>query len=97
MVRLEKTGTQAVEPRIRVGKPETGGQAVALDGETADSGSAAVILYGQLGARADVIETRVVRWGSRRWNRQFSGGTGNSSDETRGWGNGPGCWWVLGG
>ena len=62
-VLVQKVGTQAVELRIRAGKPETGGQAVTLDGENVDSGSAAVILDGQLGARADVMETRVVRWG----------------------------------
>ena len=64
--RVKKAGTQAVELRIRAWKPETGGQAVALDGEVVNSGSAAGILDGQLGARADVIETRVVRWGINR-------------------------------
>ena len=69
---------------------DSGGRAVALDGETVDSGSAAGILDGQLGARADAMETRVVRWGSRRWNQELSSGTGSSSDETRGSDNGPG-------
>ena len=92
---MQKAGTQTVELRIRAGKTEdSGGQAVAFDGETVDSGIAAVILDGQLGARANVIETRVVRWGSRRWNREFSSGTGSSIDETGGSGNGPGCWVV---
>ena len=36
---VEKAGTQAVEPRIRAGNPETGGRTVPLDGETVDSGS----------------------------------------------------------
>ena len=69
---------------------DSGGQAVTLDGETVDSGSAVVILDGQLGARANVIETRAVRWGSRRWNREFSSGTGGSSSQTRVSGNGQG-------
>ena len=67
---------------------------MSFGGETVDSGSAAVILDGQLGARADVIETRVARWGSRRWKREFSSGTRSSSDETRGSGIGPGYWVV---
>ena len=43
-VRVQKAGTQAVELRIQAGKPDTGGQAVALDDETVNSDSAAVIL-----------------------------------------------------
>ena len=68
----------------------SGGRAVALDGETVDSGSAPGILDGQPGAGASVIEIRAERWGSRRWNGEFSSGTGSSSDETRDSGNGPG-------
>ena len=53
---MEKVGTQAVqEPRIRAEKPETGGRAVTLDGETVNSGSATRIWDGQPGAQADVI------------------------------------------
>ena len=74
---------------------------MALDGETVDSDSAAVISVEQLEARADVIKTRVARWGNRRWNRKFSSGTVSSSDENRGSGNGPGCCvienWTLAG
>ena len=58
---------------------ETGvsdGRAVALDGETVDSGSAAGILVRQPRARANVMKTRAEGWGSRRWNREFSSGTG---------------------
>ena len=62
-----------------------------LDGKTVDSGSTAVILDGQLGTRGDVMETRVVRWGSQQWDREFSSGTGSASVKTRGSGNGPGC------
>ena len=84
---------QAAEPRIRAGQPETLAveETLALDDGTVDSGSAAGILDRQPGARADVMETRAAGWGSRRWNREFSGGTGGFSDETRGSDKGPGC------
>ena len=47
-----------MELRIRAGKPETLGSSRALDGETVDSGSAVVILVGQLEARAGVRDAR---------------------------------------
>ena len=70
---------------------DSGGRAVALGGETVYSVSATRTLDGHPGAQADVMETRAKEWGSRRWNREFSGGTRSSSDETRGSGNGSGC------
>ena len=94
---MEKVGTQAVqEPRIRAEKPETGGRAVTLDGETVDSGSATRIWDGQPGAQAVnhpwmSLETQTEGWGSQGRNREFSSGTGSSGDETRGSDKGTGC------
>ena len=57
---------------------------MAWDGCTVDPGNAAGILDRQPEAPAGVMETRTEGWESRRWNREFSSGTGGLSDETRG-------------
>ena len=89
---MEKVGTQAVqEPRIRAEKPETGGRAVTLDGETVDSGSATRIGTGSPELRRMSLETQTEGWGSQGRNREFSSGTGSSGDETRGSDKGTGC------
>ena len=76
---MEKAETQA-RRGAEDSSGETGdsdGRVVALDGETVDSGSAIGILDGQLEARADALEMRVVRYGRRRWNQEFRSGTGS--------------------